>query len=151
LAALGGCSIDDADRCLSGYAYDKQLKTCLPPRGDSGADGALITDTGPTADMDLEDTAPAEAGTDAQPADDSSGASIFGEPCQDSWDCVGDADYCLFDPINQVGVCTYDNCTADSCPKKFQCCDCTGIGLAVICAPENEPTLESMCSCMAKN
>lgn len=78
--------------------------------------------------------------------------SGLGTPCDaDSDDCDGfDADYCLADPTNPdtPGMCTVRDCDEKGCPDAYLCCDCSGVGMEVMCVPDDfAETVSAFCSC----
>lgn len=144
LAFLGllGCSIKDEDRCPEGFEYDKEYKACRSP----AADGSSTAEDSGTSDGSGE----AKDGATGDGSEGDAGGAGFGDPCEEHSDCVTDADYCAYDDITQSGMCTYKDCTADSCPEGYLCCDCTAVGKVVMCGPDDEPMLQTFCECMTK-
>lgn len=111
-----GCTIDDDDRCLSGYQYDSAARICRPLDTDSVSGPKNGSDTGSD-----------EAETDEGPRG-------YGETCTDPGGCAAfDADYCLLDPGKGEGICTVQGCLPGECPAGSKCCDCTNIERPVLC------------------
>ncbi len=114
---------------MSACFYDPDLSKIAEEEDDG---------TGPAGETD---SAPVDAG----------GVSGLGAECEESEDCSDfDADYCLTDPTqsDEPGHCTVSNCDTGGCPDAFQCCDCSGVGMAVICIPEdNVDIVSQFCSC----
>jgi len=138
------CSLDDHLNCPLGFERSTELlevevipkdggapqkekvpvEVCIEPY-DTGPD-EVETDTGPEPDSETADGGGDDAGTDTAPI------TGLGEPCSafgKGGDCAGfEADFCAFDPFSETGYCTYENCTADSCPEEVPtCADCSKI------------------------
>ena len=127
LALSIGCTIDPDDRCLKGFTWDEDIRSCRKnPDTDSDTsdlDGGPGEDSGPDSD------------TEENTGED--GPTGMGESCTaDGNECdTFEANYCLFDPTNpaQGGICTIKDCQADECPNGYQCCN---IIMAIVCAPD---------------
>ena len=91
-----------------------------------------------------EDTATTETGTEDAGIDDAGENgdefSGIGTTCEaKSDDCAEfDADYCLVDPTNPEapGLCTITDCDTRGCPDAYQCCDCSELGMEIMCVPD---------------
>lgn len=124
-----GCSFKDSERCPQGYEYVPEFMACQQ----------LLLD-GATTDTS---TADGKQATDL--------ATGFNQPCKQHADCVGEADFCTYNDLLKSGSCTFQGCTADSCPLGWLCCDCKPLAEPLLCGPEDEPLLQQFCSCMARS
>lgn len=133
---LGGCELNDSERCRNDLEWDSTVKLCHAKASED--------DTGTTGAVDSDETdAAGDAGDPSVP---------FGTPCTEDANCGGETDFCLINPLapTEPGVCTRLNCGADDCPAStFQCCDCTSLGSQVACVPEADVATAEMfgCSC----
>jgi hypothetical protein len=102
-----GCALDDSDRCVQGFVYHTESRTCIPV-----------------------DTASEDSGM----SQDGSIPNGFGQPCVDDDACAAyDEDYCVIDPLTQTGkYCSLTDCTPGGCPNGYSCCDCTLTPLDII-------------------
>jgi hypothetical protein len=137
LLLLAACTVDDEDRCPSGFVYFPESKGCLK-LSERPPDGGFT-------DGHLRD---AQAPQDQQ-GDAAKGPSGLGKSCTQSEECAGlDASYCAVDPSTKKGTCTIQNCRPKGCPKGLTCCDCKVIGLPVFCIPDEAlGKLQGLCSC----
>jgi hypothetical protein len=94
--------------------------------------------------------------TDAAAVDSGAGSdwpwSGLGMVCDsESGECEEyDADYCLADPSNpgEPGRCTIKGCDIKGCPNLYKCCDCSGVGMEIMCVPDAYAELISTyCQC----
>lgn len=132
---LGGCTIQDSDKCVDGLQYDKEMGACVDPE-----EGATDTNGNPS-DGGAGDSGPSDAGE----------VTGIGEPCTVQENCADYyADYCIKDPSAEQGACTVQNCPQNACPALFLCCKCPdAFGIPSICIGEEDTgELEKMtCSC----
>ena len=126
------CPACDQMGWLEGYVYDDQQGFCFP----------VYQDAGPPDASDIDAAVP----DDGTVTDDANGGSGIGEPCEDSAECTGTADYCAWNPMTLTGYCTFENCVDGSCPDLWMCCDCTPMG-PIFCAPEDDPDIRNFCTC----
>ncbi len=119
-------------------------------------DLSKITDDGNDGDTATSDTVTSDTATpDAGSSDTGeSGGSVsgIGTSCNGQGDaCAGyDADYCLMDPTNPdaPGMCTVRGCDTKGCPDTYLCCDCSGLGMEIMCVPEaSAGTISAFCPC----
>ena len=114
----------------SGCFYDPDLSKIS--KGDTEAASDEGSDTGET------DTGDAGVAADSGDTDTDAFGGI-GTLCAEEGDCAEfDADYCLLDPTHPTdpGFCTVTECNVRGCPDAYQCCDCSGLGMEIMCAPE---------------
>jgi hypothetical protein len=138
-AGVLGCSLSDADRCPSGFVYQKDTKVC-----------ALISDAAPAV---VEDAAVATPAVDAEPAPASeagvSATSSFGAACTGNAECASAAtNFCVMLPGSPGGYCSKAQCTTE-CPTGYQCCNCPAFSL-VVCLKDADAAAASAamgCSC----
>jgi hypothetical protein len=121
------CSV--GNRC--GKGYEDVVEGCVKVvKGSAGVGGSAANkDGGSVEDSgDIEDASAVPTG--------------MGASCASSPDCGGkEANYCAYDPVNKVGICTTKDCTAnpDNCPSKYRCCDFPeSFGMANICLPADK-------------
>jgi hypothetical protein len=103
------------------------------------------------ADDEGEDTGTADTGN----ADAGGSDPVFtglGMACDpEADDCAGyDADLCMANPAkpDDPGHCTIRDCDTTGCPDTYQCCDCSGIGMEIMCVPDDYLSLVAgFCSC----
>jgi hypothetical protein len=121
VGSLPACVGDD--RCSDGQIYSEDK--CWPIDTE--------TDTGTATDTDTGDGGSPDGGDDLPSCMDyaCSGPGTGCEGCE--------ADYCAWDPINEVGSCTVQNCAVapDSCPAGYACCDfMDGLPYPNFCMPD---------------
>jgi hypothetical protein len=129
---LFGCTIDDEDRCPSGYEYIVKDKICF----------LIVEDAGE------------EPEEDAGEEPDGSLPEGFWDTCNSEGDCSNpDADFCVAMP-GEDGNCTYTGCDpdVDPCPSGFICCNCTAFSFIgeVLCGPAewaDSAFMSSQCDC----
>jgi hypothetical protein len=127
---LFGCTIDDEDRCPSGYEYITKDKICQQ-----------IVDAGEEEDA-------------GDPGDAGELPEGFWKTCGSEGDCAGsDADFCVAMP-GEGGNCTYTGCDPDvaPCPSGYICCNCTAFAFIgeVLCGPvawADSSFMSSQCDC----
>jgi hypothetical protein len=123
------CTVDDDDRCPSGYYWVDDLKVCLERDEVSDAGG---------------EECPSDAGVG------------LGAECMDNESCACFvADFCQKNPLNppeDPGACTISDCVPADCVSDYLCCDCTGTAVpfaAPICV--NEAIIDQLvgagCTC----
>ena len=100
------CTPKDNERCRSGFYFDGW--NCMKTKSTDSDTGTLDT-----MDSGLDDAGLLEG---------------LYEPCtKNGPECDGykRANYCVFDPFTQTGLCTIPNCTRspDNCPEGYECCD----------------------------
>ena len=99
-----------------------------------------------TTEKETEDAGDGDAG---ESSDEFSGIGTVCEAASD--DCAEfDADYCLIDPTNpsEPGLCTVTGCDTRGCPDTYQCCDCSGLGMEIVCVPDASAAAVSVhCQC----
>lgn len=121
VALLFGCTIDDEDRCPSGYYWDGKIMACRVVEEDAGA---------------------VDAGDDGYLAQCRS---------QEECDVFESDLYCLYDPTkDEPGICVVQGCeTAATCPDDTLCCDCTVFPVTVCLAEVvvDGTALEAACEC----
>jgi hypothetical protein len=109
---------------VPGCFYDPDLSK-IADEGDTAADGG-----------DLDAGAPSGMG-----------GACTGQGAE----CEGyDADYCLLNPAtpDASGICTVRGCDTKGCPDTYLCCDCSALGMEIICLPEvSAEMLGTACQC----
>jgi hypothetical protein len=149
-----GCGLDDEDRCPDGMQYNPETMTCRKISLDAAVSdtSASQPDSAPAPDATTQDLSPGE---DLQVADsviqeDQAGASGFGADCTDHSQCTQpDVDFCLVNPSSGEGYCSKQDCEPGKCPTDFECCECTGLPMPVVCIKTSELQgfLGSACNC----
>jgi hypothetical protein len=133
-----GCSLSDADRCPSGFAYQKDTKVCaLIP----DAAPAVSEDAAPAPAIDAEATPAGEAGVSAGP--------MFGDACTGNAECASSVtNFCVMLPGSPSGYCSKAQCTSE-CPSAYKCCNCPAFSL-VVCLKDADAAAASAamgCTC----
>ncbi len=139
LVYWSSCTMDDEDRCLSGYDWDPDGLTCRKIERD--------TDTGPA---EVAQDAGGDSGATGN--SDSDLPTGYLETCGVQEDCaVYEADYCLINPTEpEQSVCVTQNCTPGNCPEGSMCCDCSALTYPAMCLPDEalvDSPLATMCDC----
>jgi hypothetical protein len=104
------------------------------------------------------DSAGNEAATESESAGHDGGTasgwawSGLGMDCEAKSDaCAGyEADYCLVNPTNPggPGKCTITGCDDKGCPDDYLCCDCSAVGMEIMCVPDfYEALIGTYCQC----
>ncbi|MCP4601770.1 MAG: hypothetical protein GY847_14845 [Proteobacteria bacterium] len=113
------CSIDDSDRCPSGYTWAEDYLSCIEVPTDTEDTAGLDTESETSTDLDA---GPFDGGIDTDEPDIG-----YGTECFDDSHCASfTADFCNTSPIapNDPGYCTTRDCSPGDCPDGYQCCDC---------------------------
>ena len=98
-------------------------------------------------DAGAEDAGPVDAGA----ASDWPWSGLGMACTEGGQECVEyDADYCLSDPSypDEPGRCTVKQCDLKGCPDLYQCCDCSLLGMEIMCVPESyAEMISAYCQC----
>ncbi len=134
IVASTSCTIDDEDRCPSGFFYVPEIESCC-------LEGHVYDPTNPL----LCASPPPDAGVDSDSASDSDGIDGLGTECTDDSACAGlEASFCAVNPTTGSGYCTLLDCAAPDCPTGYQCCDCTAsqaVAQEIACLTDDDATL----------
>lgn len=143
---MAACSMDDSDRCVSGYTYDPSTKSCQMDRDDMGVagDDAEVADGGAVDDGTVDD----DSGVDLS-------ALGFGVACYEAGaaaECADfeEATYCALPTGETEGQCTKEGCTLDdteSCPGDLVCCDCSDFTTILCVSEERSKEISAFCTC----
>lgn len=122
------CTMDDADRCPSGYFFMEELRACCNAEThESNEEGdqcvPIVVDSGPSGD---------------------GGTTGLDEPCTSQSDCADyEASYCL---LGQV--CTFEGCDVTPCPDSWTCCGpCATSDNKNACVPDDYVSLAISFGC----
>lgn len=102
-----------------------------------------------SAEEAVSDSSSADAG--AVDAGENGNFSGLGTVCHSTDECAGyAADYCLLDPTSpdSPGICTTTDCDTKGCPNAYQCCDCSGVGMEIMCVSDDSvAAVSAFCQC----
>lgn len=131
-----GCGFDDADRCWTGYTWEKSTKSCI-----KDVDMGVAEDAAESEDTSFADS-------------DASDVSGLGKECESTPECTEeDVDYCAISQGETKGICTVSGCSVSdpaTCPDGYTCCDCTAVSSTtpVLCATDaRAQELAAYCDC----
>lgn len=148
LLMVSSCTMDDEDRCSSGYEYNSEYKYCFIPDTGSAPDTESASDS---------DTEPLDAGLadggggESTDTGGDTGSAVvetgIGTHCESDEECAGlVANYCV---TSGGGYCSIKGCVGGDCPDGYTCCDCAGVGsyTSSACLNPESATLGSQYGC----